>query len=41
VGRVAPGAWADLLVLNQDPLRDIRNTRQIASVWIAGNVVKP
>ena len=41
VGRVVPGAWADLLVLNQDPLRDIRNTRQIASVWIAGNVVKP
>jgi imidazolonepropionase-like amidohydrolase len=41
VGTVAPGAWADLLVLNQDPLRDILNTRQIASVWIAGNVVKP
>ena len=40
VGTLAPGAWADLLVLNQDPLRDIRNTRQIASVWIAGNVVK-
>jgi imidazolonepropionase-like amidohydrolase len=39
VGRVAPGAWADLLVLNQDPLRDIRNTRDIASVWIAGNMV--
>jgi len=39
VGTVAPGAWADLLVLDQDPLRDIRNTRQIASVWIAGNLV--
>jgi imidazolonepropionase-like amidohydrolase len=39
VGTLAPGAWADLLVLNQDPLSDIRNTRQIASVWIAGNPV--
>ena len=39
VGTLAPGAWADLLVLNQDPLTDIRNTRQIASVWIAGNPV--
>ena len=39
VGTLAPGAWADLLVLNQDPLRDIRNTRQIKSVWIAGNAV--
>ena len=40
VGTIATGAWADLLVLNQDPLPDIRNTRQIASVWIAGNVVE-
>ena len=40
VGSIAPGAWADLLVLNQDPLRDIRHTRQIASVWIAGSTVK-
>jgi imidazolonepropionase-like amidohydrolase len=41
VGKVAAGAWADLLVLNQDPLRDILNTRQIASVWIAGDMVRP
>ena len=27
---------ADLLVLNANPLTDIRNTRQIHSVWIAG-----
>jgi imidazolonepropionase-like amidohydrolase len=40
VGTVAPGAWADLLVLDQDPLRDIRHTRQIASVWIAGSMVR-
>jgi imidazolonepropionase-like amidohydrolase len=40
VGTLAPGAWADLLVLNQDPLRDIRHTREIASVWIAGSEIK-
>jgi imidazolonepropionase-like amidohydrolase len=40
VGALAPGAWADLLVLNQDPRQDIRNTRQISSVWIAGNPIK-
>jgi imidazolonepropionase-like amidohydrolase len=40
VGALTPGAWADLLVLNQDPAKDIRNTRQIAGVWIAGNAVK-
>jgi imidazolonepropionase-like amidohydrolase len=40
VGALSTGAWADLLVLNQDPVRDIRNTRQIAGVWIAGNAVK-
>jgi imidazolonepropionase-like amidohydrolase len=35
-GTVQPGKWADLLVLNANPLGDIRNTRQIDSVWIAG-----
>jgi imidazolonepropionase-like amidohydrolase len=30
------GKQADLLVLNANPLTDIRNTRQIQSVWIAG-----
>ncbi len=40
VGTLAPGAWADLLVLDQDPLRDIRHTRQIFGVWIAGNQIK-
>lgn len=37
VGTLARGKWADFLVLNADPLTDIRNTRQLASVWIAGN----
>jgi len=39
VGTLTPGAWADLLVLDQDPLKDIRNTRRIASVWIAGRAI--
>lgn len=36
LGSIAPGKQADLLVLNANPLSDIRNTRQIDSVWIAG-----
>jgi imidazolonepropionase-like amidohydrolase len=36
IGTIEPGKWADLLVLNRNPLDDIRNTRQIHSVWIAG-----
>jgi len=39
VGRLEPGAWADFLVLGSDPRNDIRNTRNIESVWIAGNRV--
>jgi imidazolonepropionase-like amidohydrolase len=35
-GTLQPGAAADLLVLAANPLDDIRNTRQIKSVWIAG-----
>ena len=36
LGTIAAGRQADLLVLNENPLTDIRNTRQIHSVWIAG-----
>jgi len=36
LGAIQPGKHADLLVLNANPLSDIRNTRQIHSVWIAG-----
>jgi imidazolonepropionase-like amidohydrolase len=36
IGSLQPGASADLLVLDANPLDDIRNTRQIRSVWIAG-----
>jgi imidazolonepropionase-like amidohydrolase len=40
LGALVPGAWADFVVLEADPLKDIRNARRIASVWIAGNQVK-
>ena len=36
IGTIEPGKWADLLVLNANPLDDLRNTRQIHSVWIGG-----
>jgi imidazolonepropionase-like amidohydrolase len=39
VGTIEPGKWADLVVLTADPLADIKNTRAIDSVWIAGNQV--
>jgi imidazolonepropionase-like amidohydrolase len=39
VGTIEPGAWADLAVLGRDPLADIRHTRTLESVWIAGNKV--
>jgi imidazolonepropionase-like amidohydrolase len=36
LGTIQAGKLADLLVLNANPLDDIRNTRQIHSVWIGG-----
>jgi len=39
IGSIAAGKWADLLVLDKDPLKDIRNTETINSVYIAGNSV--
>src|SRR5438094_5686063 len=39
IGTIEPGKWADLLVLNANPLDDIRNTRQIHYVWVGGNRV--
>jgi imidazolonepropionase-like amidohydrolase len=41
VGTIRPGAAADFVVLARNPLDDIRNTRSIESVWIAGNKVPP
>jgi imidazolonepropionase-like amidohydrolase len=39
VGELKPGAWADFVALEANPLEDIRHTRRIAGVWIAGNAV--
>jgi len=37
LGSITAGKQADLLVLTANPLTDIRNTRQIDSVWISGH----
>ena len=37
LGTLEPGRHADFTVLDADPLADIRNTRRIDSVWIAGH----
>lgn len=39
VGTVSPGAAADLVVLDADPLRDIRNTRRIHAVVARGRLL--
>ena len=39
IGTVKVGKWADLLVLDKDPVADIRNTRTIHEVFIAGKKV--
>jgi imidazolonepropionase-like amidohydrolase len=39
IGAIAVGKWADLVVLDNNPLTDIKNTRTIASVWIAGKQI--
>ena len=36
LGTLAPGVAADLVVLGANPLENIRNTRTIEQVWIAG-----
>ncbi len=36
LGTLQPGKWADFVVLTANPLTDIKNTRQIESVWIGG-----
>ncbi len=39
LGQVAPGQLADLVLLEADPLADIRNTRRIAAVIRAGTPI--
>ena len=41
IGRITKGKLADLLLLDADPLRDIRNTRRIWRVVKAGRVYDP
>ncbi|MDH3269929.1 MAG: amidohydrolase family protein [Gemmatimonadota bacterium] len=41
VGTLEPGHWADFLVLGEDPLVDIRATRSLERVYIAGARVAP
>jgi imidazolonepropionase-like amidohydrolase len=38
-GVIAPGKRADLLVLDANPLDDIRNTRRISNIYLAGKEV--
>jgi imidazolonepropionase-like amidohydrolase len=37
LGTLEAGRWADLIVLDKNPLENIRNTRSLTEVWIAGN----
>jgi imidazolonepropionase-like amidohydrolase len=39
LGTVAPHKWADLLVLDRDPVADIHNTRTVRAVYVAGREV--
>jgi len=39
LGTLEKGKWADLIVLSRNPLDDIKNTRAIESVMIAGNTI--
>lgn len=41
LGSIAAGKWADLVLLNANPLEDIRNTRQIELVIRSGKVCRP
>ena len=39
VGTLQVGKWADFIVLHENPLRDVRASRSIKDVYIAGNRV--
>jgi imidazolonepropionase-like amidohydrolase len=40
LGSLERGKWADFVVLRDNPLTDIRNTRTIEQVFIAGNPIR-
>jgi imidazolonepropionase-like amidohydrolase len=40
LGAIEPGKVADFIVLDRDPLKDIRNTRAIHAVYLGGSVYK-
>jgi hypothetical protein len=40
MGTVEQGKWADLVLLNANPLEDIRNTRKIEAVIVNGKLVQ-
>jgi len=39
VGTIAPGKAADFVILDANPLEDIRNTRTISRVYLRGREV--
>ncbi len=41
IGSIAPGRFADFLVVNGDPLSDIRDLRQLTAVYRGGVEFKP
>ncbi|HYZ88882.1 MAG TPA: amidohydrolase family protein, partial [Myxococcales bacterium] len=40
-GTIEKGKRADFIVLAANPLEDIRNTRQLVSIWDGGREVQP
>lgn len=40
-GTLEAGNWADMLVMGEDPSQDIRHTRSLEQVWVAGKPVHP
>jgi imidazolonepropionase-like amidohydrolase len=40
IGTLEPGKWADFIVLDEDPTRDITYTQLIDQVYVAGQPVR-
>ena len=40
VGTLEKGKWADIVVYDRNPLEDIKHTKGILAVYVAGNEVK-